>query len=206
MKHDVITLDAAPAGHVELPDDIFGVEPRADILYRVVQWQMNRRHTGTKRTMKRGEINRTTKKMYKQKGTGQARHGAATAPQFRGGGKAMAPVLRSRATELPKKVRALGIKMALSSKKKDGNLIVLDSTKVSAAKTKGMVAKFTKLGLTSAIIVDGPSFDVGFERASRNIPHFDLLNVAGLNVYDLLRRDKLVLTKSALAAIEERFK
>ena len=176
MKHDVLTIDNVAAGQVELPDDIFGVEPRADILYRVVQWQMNRRHTGTKRTLKRGEIDRTTRKMYKQKGTGQARHGAATAPQFRGGGKAMAPVMRSRATELPKKVRALGLKMALSAKKKDGNLIVLDYAKASDAKTKAMVARFGKLGLKSAVIVDGPIFDTGFERASRNIPHFDLLN------------------------------
>jgi large subunit ribosomal protein L4 len=206
MKQQVLTLDAQPAGDVDLPDDIFGLEPRKDILARVVQWQMNRRHDGTKRTMKRGEINRTTKKMYKQKGTGGARHGAMSAPQFRGGGKAMAPVLRSRETDLPKKVRALGVKMALSAKLKDGQLIIIDSAHTNDGKTKAMVARFGKLGLTNATFVDGPVFDVNFERASRNIPNFDLLNVAGLNVYDLLRRDKLVLTKSAVAAIGERFK
>jgi large subunit ribosomal protein L4 len=206
MKHDVTTLDASPAGQVDLSDAIFGLEPRADILYRVVQWQMNRRHTGTKRTLKRGEIDRTTKKMYKQKGTGQARHGAQTAPQFRGGGKAMAPVLRSRATELPKQVRTLGLKMALSSKRKDGQLIVLEAAKLTDAKTKKAALSLGKLGLKSAVIVDGPVFDVNFERASRNIPNVDLLNVNGINVYDLLRREKLVLTKSALAAIEERLK
>jgi large subunit ribosomal protein L4 len=206
MKHPVLTLDAAPAGEVDLPEAIFGLDPRSDILYRVLQWQMNRRHDGTKRTLKRGEIDRTTRKMYKQKGTGSARHGAASAPQFRGGGKAMAPVLRSRETGLPKKVRALGVKMALSSKAKSGALIILDEAKFAEAKTKGMVARFGKLGLKSAVIVDGPAFDTGFERASRNIPNVDLLNVAGLNVYDLVRRDTLVLTRQALAAIEERLK
>jgi large subunit ribosomal protein L4 len=206
MKQTVLTLDAEPAGDVDLPDDIFGLEPRKDILARVIQWQMNRRHDGTKRTMKRGEINRTTRKIYKQKGTGSARHGAASAPQFRGGGKAMAPVLRSRETDLPKKVRSLGVKMALSSKLKNGELIVIDSARVAEGKTKAMAVRFGKLGLTNAVIVDGPQFDAMFERASRNIPNFDLLNVAGLNVYDLLRRDKLVLTKSAIAAIGERFK
>jgi large subunit ribosomal protein L4 len=206
MKTNVLTLDAAPAGDIELSDEIFGLDPRGDILARVVQWQMNRRHDGSKRTLQRGEINRTTKKMYKQKGTGGARHGAMSAPQFRGGGKAMAPVLRSRETDLPKKVRALGVRMALSSKVKSGDLIVLDAAKTGDGKTKAMVAKLAKLGLTNAIIVDGPAFDTMFERASRNIPNLDLLNVAGLNVYDVLRRQKLVLTKSAVAAIEERFK
>jgi large subunit ribosomal protein L4 len=206
MKKNVLTLDNAPAGDIELSDAIFGLEPRGDILARVVQWQMNRRHDGTKRTLQRGEINRTTKKMYKQKGTGGARHGAMSAPQFRGGGKAMAPVLRSRETSLQKKVRALGVKMALSSKAKTGDLIVIDTAASSDAKTKAMAARFSKLGLTKAVIVDGPQFDVNFERAARNIPQISLLNVAGLNVYDVLWGDKLVLTKSAVAAIEERFK
>jgi large subunit ribosomal protein L4 len=206
MKTNVLTLDATSAGDIELSDAIFGLDPRGDILYRVVQWQMNRRHDGSKRTLQRGEINRTTKKMYKQKGTGGARHGAMSAPQFRGGGKAMAPVLRSRVTDLPKKVRVLGVKMALSSKAKAGELIVLDAAKSADGKTMAMAAKLNKLGLTDAIIVDGPQIDAMFERASRNIPNLDLLNVAGLNVYDVLRRDKLVLTKSAVAAIEERFK
>ncbi|MCE9522916.1 MAG: 50S ribosomal protein L4 [Alphaproteobacteria bacterium] len=206
MKVKVFTLDAGAAGEVELSDDVFGVKPRADILARVVQWQQNRRHKGQHRTLTRREIDRTTKKMYKQKGTGQARHGAASVSQFRGGAKAMGPVLRSRETDLPKKVRALGLKMALSSKQQSGDLIVLDGAKVTEAKTKKMALSFGKLGLKSAVIVDGPEFDTGFQRAARNIPHIDLLQVQGINVLDVLRRQKLVLTKAALTAIEERFK
>jgi large subunit ribosomal protein L4 len=206
MKLEVLTLDARAAGEVELDEAIFGVVPRADILARVVQWQQNRRHKGQHRTLTRREIDRTTKKMYKQKGTGQARHGAASVSQFRGGAKAMGPVLHSRETDLPKKVRALGLKMALSSKQKDGDLIVLDGAKSTDAKTKKMAAAFAKLGLTSAIIVDGPEFDAGFERAARNIPHIDLLQVQGINVLDVLRRQKLVITKAALSALGERFK
>ena len=206
MKVKVTTLDAGNAGEVTLSDDVFGVTPRADILARVVQWQENRRHIGQHRTLTRREIDRTTKKMYKQKGTGQARHGAQSVSQFRGGAKAMGPVLRSRETDLPKKVRTLGLKMALSSKCQDGDIIVIDSAKVTEAKTKKMAAAFGKLGLTSAVIIDGPEFDTGFERAARNIPHIDLLSVKGINVLDVLRRQKLVLTKAALAALEERFK
>jgi len=206
MKLKVTTLDAGNAGEVTLSDDVFGVTPRADILARVVQWQENRRHKGQHRTLTRREIDRTTKKMYKQKGTGQARHGAQSVAQFRGGAKAMGPVLRSRETDLPKKVRALGLKMALSSKCQDGDIIVIDSARSTDAKTKKMVAAFGKLGLTSAVIVDGPEFDTGFQRATRNIPHIDLLPVTGINVLDVLRRQKLVLTKAALAALEERFK
>lgn len=206
MKLKVTTLDAGSAGEVELSEDVFGVTPRADILARVVQWQENRRHKGQHRTLTRREIDRTTKKMYKQKGTGQARHGAQSVAQFRGGAKAMGPVLRSRETDLPKKVRALGLKMALTSKHQDGDLIVLDSAKPVSAKTKQMVLSFGKLGLKSALIVDGPELDQGFERAARNIPHIDLLSVQGINVLDVLRRRKLVLTKAALSAIEERLK
>ncbi len=206
MKLKVTTLEAGTAGEVELSEDVFGVAPRADILARVVQWQENRRHKGQHRTLTRREIDRTTKKIYKQKGTGQARHGAASVAQFRGGAKAMGPVLRSRETDLPKKVRALGLKMALTSKRQDGDLIVLDFAKSTDAKTKGMVAAFGKLGWKSAVIVDGPAFDTGFERAARNIPHIDLLPVQGINVLDVLRRQKLILTRAALAALEERFK
>jgi large subunit ribosomal protein L4 len=206
MKVKVLTLDAGNAGEVELSEGVFGVAPRADILARVVQWQENKRHKGQHRTLTRSEVDRTTKKIYKQKGTGQARHGAASVAQFRGGAKAMGPVLRSRATDLPKKVRALGLKMALSSKRQTGDLIVLDGAKITEAKTKKIAAKFGKLGLKSAVIVDGPAFDTGFERAARNIPNIDLLPVQGINVLDVLRREKLVLTKAALGAIEERFK
>jgi large subunit ribosomal protein L4 len=154
----------------------------------------------------RREVDRTTKKIYKQKGTGQARHGAASVAQFRGGAKAMGTVLRSREKDLPKKVRALGLKMALTSKRQDGDLIVLDAAKPASPKTKMMVAAFGKLGWKSAVIVDGPVFDTGFERAARNIPHIDLLSVQGINVLDVLRRQKLVLTRAALVALEERFK
>ena len=206
MKVKVLTLDAGSAGEVQLSEGVFGVEPRADILARVIQWQENRRHVGQHRILTRSEVNRTTKKIYKQKGTGQARHGAAKVGQFRGGAKAMGPVLRSRETDLPKKVRTLGLKMALSSKRKDGQLIVLDAAKVTQAKTKKMAASFGKLGLTSAVIVDGPEFDTGFQRAARNIKNIDLLPVQGINVLDVLRREKLVLTKAALNAIEERLK
>jgi len=205
LKMKVTTLDAGSAGDVELNEDIFGIEPRKDILYRVVQWQENKRHKGQHKTLTRAEVDRTTKKMYKQKGTGQARHGAMSVPQFRGGGKAMGPVLRSRETDLPKKVRALGLKMALSAKHQDGHLVVLDAAKVKEAKTKKLAGQFGKLGLASAVIVDG-AFDEGFERAARNIPNIDLIPVTGINVLDLLRREKLVLTKAALSALEERFK
>ena len=206
MKLKVVTLDAGSAGEVQLSEDVFGVEPRADILARVVQWQENKRHKGQARVLTRSEVNRTTKKIYKQKGTGQARHGAAKVGQFRGGAKAMGPVLRSRETDLPKKVRALGLKMALSAKRKDGQLVILDAAAVKEAKTKKVAASFGKLGLKSALIVDGPALDAGFERAARNIKNIDLLSVAGINVLDVLRREKLVLTKAALSAIEERFK
>ncbi|NOT42194.1 MAG: 50S ribosomal protein L4 [Alphaproteobacteria bacterium] len=206
MKVKVLTLDAGNAGEVELSEGVFGVSPRADILARVVQWQENKRHKGQSRVLTRSEVDRTTKKIYKQKGTGQARHGAAAVGQFRGGAKAMGPVLRSRETDLPKKIRALGLKMVLSAKRKDGQLIVLDAAKITEAKTKKVVSSFGKLGLKSAVIVDGPAFDTGFERAARNIPNIDLLSVGGINVLDVLRREKLVLTKAALSAIEERFK
>jgi len=205
LKVKVTTLDAGSAGDVELNEDIFGVEPRKDILYRVVQWQQNKRHKGQHKTLTRAEVDRTTKKMYKQKGTGQARHGAMSVPQFRGGGKAMGPVLRSRETDLPKKVRALGLKMALSAKHQDGQLVVLDAATVKEAKTKKLAGQFGKLGFTSALIVDG-AFDQGFERAARNIPNIELINVTGINVLDVLRREKLVLTKAALSQLEERFK
>jgi len=206
MKLKVTTLDAGDAGEVSLSQEVFGVTPRADILARVVQWQENRRHKGQHRTLTRSEIDRTTKKMYKQKGTGQARHGAQSVAQFRGGAKAMGPVLRSRETDLPKKVRALGLRMVLSAKREKGDLIVLDTAISADAKTKKMVSAFGKLGLKSAVIVDGPAFDTGFERAARNIPQIDLLPVQGINVLDVLRRQKLVLTKAALAALEERLK
>ena len=198
------TLDGADAGEIELNDAIFALEPRADILHTVVSWQLARRRAGTRRILTRAEVNRTGKKLYKQKGTGNARHGGASVSQFRGGAKTMGPVVRSHEYDLPKKVRALGLKHALSTKATGGKLVVLTDATVSEAKTKLLAEKFGKLGLSSALIVDGAAVDEGMKRASRNLPKFDVLPVAGINVYDILRRDTLVLTKAALAAIEER--
>lgn len=206
MKHSIHTLDAGKAGDIELNDAIYGLEPRADILARVVQWQMNKRRAGTRRTLKRGEVDRTTRKMYKQKGTGQARHGAQSAPQFRGGGRAMGPVVRSHETDLPKKVRKLGLKLALSSKARTQKLFVLDAAKLADAKTKAVKDKLAKLGWTNALIVDGPEVDKNFVLATRNLAGVQVMPTVGLNVYDILRRDALVLTTSAIAALEERLK
>ncbi|NWH07677.1 MAG: 50S ribosomal protein L4 [Alphaproteobacteria bacterium] len=204
MKKPVITLDGAPAGDIELDDAIFGLEPRADILHRVVNWQLSKRRAGTRRTMTRAEINRTKKKIYKQKGTGQARHGSARVPQFRGGGRAMGPVVRSHEFDLPKKVRRLGLKLALSSKARADKLVIVEAASVAEAKTKLLASSFKKLGLSSALIVDGAQVDAMFERAVRNLVHFQALPSQGLNVYDILKRDTLVLTKAAVAQIAER--
>lgn len=206
MQADVTTLDAKKAGTVELSDAVFGLEPRADILQRMVRYQLAKRQAGTHHAKDRSLVSGTRAKMYKQKGTGRARHGNKLAPQFRGGGKAFGPVPRSHATDLPKKVRALALKHALSSKVKSDELIILDKAELSEAKTKALQAKFSALGLDSALIIGGDELDSNFSLAARNIPNVDLLAVAGLNVYDILRRRKLVLTKDALEAIEERFK
>lgn len=206
MELKVTTLEGKESGSVQLPDAIFGLEPRKDIIQRCVQWQLNKRQAGTHKTKGRAEIWRTGKKMYKQKGTGGARHGSARVPQFRGGGRAFGPVVRSHATDLPKKVRALALKHALSARAKDGGLIVLDNAQVSEAKTKALAAQFSGLGLTSALIIDGAQVDAGFANAARNIPNVDVLPVQGINVYDIVRREKLVLTKAAVEALEARFK
>jgi large subunit ribosomal protein L4 len=205
MKASVTTLEAKKAGTVELKDDIFGLEPRADILQRMVTWQLARRQRGTHKTKTRGEINLTKKKMWRQKGTGRARHGAASAAQFVGGGKAHGPVVRSHAIDLPKKVRALALRHALSSKAKAEQLVIIDEAKLKEPKTATLVAAFKKMGLASALIVDGASVDPSFARAARNVPRIDVLPVQGINVYDILRRDQLVLTKAALEALEARF-
>ena len=205
MKTEVVKLDAAKAGSVDLDDAVFGIaEVRADLLQRAVKWQLSRRQAGTHKAKERGEIARTKKKMYRQKGTGGARHGARSAPIFVGGGKAHGPRVRSHATELPKKVRALALKHALSSKAGGSNLIVLDEAKLDAPKTKSLVDAFGKLGVKNALIVDGETLDENFARAARNIPNVDVLPAQGLNVYDVLRRDTLVLTKAAIAKIEAR--
>lgn len=206
MKLDVTTLDGGASGSIDLSDEIFGLDPRADILHRVVRWQLAKRQRGTHQTLGRSDVDRTRKKLYKQKGTGGARHGAASAPQFRGGGRSFGPVSRSHAHDLPKKVRALGLKHALSSKAKAATLIVVDDVKASEAKTKALIARFDKLGLKNALIIGGAEIDKNFGLAARNIHNIDVLPVQGINVYDILRRETLVLTKAAVDALEARFK
>ncbi|XBQ16221.1 MAG: 50S ribosomal protein L4 [Oceanicaulis sp.] len=205
MKLDVIKLDSGKAGSVDLDDAIFGIEEiRADILQRCVKWQLSRRQAGTHKTKERSEIKRTKKKMYRQKGTGGARHGARSAPIFVGGGVAHGPRVRSHATDLPKKVRALALKHALSSKAGAKQIIVLDEARLDAPKTRELSEKLAKLGLSNALVVDGETLDENFARAARNIPLIDVLPAQGLNVYDVLRRDTLVLTKAAIEKINER--
>ncbi len=206
MKIDVTTLDGGKAGAIDLNDAIFGLEPRADLIHRYVRWQLAKRQAGTHQSLGRADINRTGKKIYRQKGTGGARHGSARAPQFRGGGKAFGPVARSHAIDLPKKVRALALRHALSSKAKANSLIVIDNAAMDEAKTKALVAKFGKLGLANALIVDGAELNANFRLAARNIPNVDVLPIQGINVYDILRRETLVLTKAAVDALEARFK
>lgn len=203
MKAKVLNLDAADAGEIDLKDEIFGLEPRQDLMQRVVVWQLAKRRAGTHKTKTRGEVNRTTKKVYRQKGTGSARHGARSAPTYVGGGKAMAPVVRSHEFDLPKKVRAAGLRHALSSKARDSKLVVLDAAAVGEVKTKALAARLGKLGQGHILVVDG-NFDEKFALSARNLAKVSLLPASGLNVYDILRRDTLVLTKAAIQAIEER--
>ena len=206
MDHQATTLDGGSAGSIALPDEIFAVAPRADILQRMVRWQLSKRQAGTHKTKTRGEISLTTAKWYKQKGTGRARHGAKSAPQFRGGGKAFGPVVRSHAHDLPKKVRALALKMALSDKVQSEKLIILSEASIKEPKTKALKASFGKLGVGNALIIDGAAVEDNFRLAARNIPDIDVLPIAGINVYDIMRRDTLVLTKAAVEALTERFK
>jgi large subunit ribosomal protein L4 len=206
MKLDVIALSGKKSGSVEVADEVFGLEPRTDILQRMVRWQLAKRQAGTHKTKDRSEVRATTAKMYRQKGTGRARHGARTAPQFRGGGKAFGPSVRDHAHDLPKKVRALALKHALSAKAKAESLIVIDEAVAKEPKTKALREQLAKLGLSSALIVGGREVDGNFQLAARNIANVDVLPVQGLNVYDILRRDTLVLTKAALEALGERFK
>lgn len=206
MKLNVVNLDAAAAGEVELSDAIFGLtEIRADILQRCVVWQLAKRRAGTHKIKTRNEVARTGKKMYKQKGTGGARHGSRKAAQFVGGAKVFGPINRSHAVDLPKKVRALALRHALSSKALSGSIMVLDAAVVSEPKTAALRARFDKLGLTNALVIAGPEVDTNLKLAARNIPRVDVLPNAGLNVYDVLRRDTLVLTRAAIEAIEQRF-
>ena len=206
MKLDVIKLDGGKGGSIELPDEIFGIEDiRGDILQRVVTWQLAKRRAGTHKIQVRNEVSRTGKKMYKQKGTGGARHGSRRAAQFVGGAKAHGPVVRSHAFDLPKKLRALALKHALSSKAKAGTLVVLDSATLAEPKTAALRGQFAGIGLTNALIIAGAEVDNNFALAARNIPNVDVLPSAGLNVYDVLRRNTLVLTKDAVDAIRARF-
>ncbi|MGD0867744.1 MAG: 50S ribosomal protein L4 [Rhizomicrobium sp.] len=203
MKSKVLNLDASDAGEIELNDSIFGLEPREDLIQRVVVWQLAKRRAGTHKVLTRAEVNRTKKKLYAQKGTGQARHGARSAPLFVGGAKAMGPVQHSHEFDLPKKVKALGLRHALSAKAKVGAIVIIEDSKTTAIKTNDLAKRFGKLGFTSALVVDG-EFDKNFALSARNLSHVSLLPASGLNVYDILRRDKLVLTKAAVKAIEER--
>jgi large subunit ribosomal protein L4 len=206
MKASVKTLDSGAAGDIDLKDDIFGLEPRTDILHRMVRWQQLKRMAGTHATKDRSEVNVTGKKMYKQKGTGGARHGDKSVPQWRGGGKAFGPKPRSHAIDLTKKFRALALRHALSAKVKAGELVVLDQATSSDGKTAALKERFSKLGLDNALLIDGAEIQPEFARAARNIPHIDVLPVQGINVYDILRRKQLVLTKAAVSALEARFK
>jgi large subunit ribosomal protein L4 len=206
VQIDITSLDGEAAGSIELNDEIFGLEPRADLIARMVRYQLAKRRAGTHAVKNRADIWRTGKKMYKQKGTGGARHGSARVPQFRGGGRAFGPVVRSHAHDLPKKVRALALRHALSAKAKDGGIIVWANAELTDPKTKGLQQQFAKLGFSSALIVDGPAPQANFCLAARNIPEIDVLPVQGINVYDILRREKLVLTRAAVDALEARFK
>ena len=206
MELKVTTLEGKAAGSLTVSDAIFGLEPRQDIIHRCVIWQLAKRRAGTHAVQNRADVHRTGKKMYRQKGTGGARHGSARVNLFRGGGRSFGPQPRSHAIGLPKKVRALALRHALSAKAKDGGIIIIDALTVKEAKTKALRGRFEKLGLANALIVDGAEVAADLRTAARNIPNIDLLPVAGINVYDILRRHKLVLTRAAVDALEARFK
>jgi large subunit ribosomal protein L4 len=205
MKLDVIKLDGGKAGSVDLDDALFGLEPRADILHRVVRWQRARAQAGTHSTLGKSDVSYSTKKIYRQKGTGGARHGSKKAPIFRHGGVYKGPTPRSHAHDLPKKFRALGLKHALSAKAKAGELVILDAAQ-SEGKTSALAKQVKNLGWKRALIIDGGAVDEAFARAARNIADLDVLPSMGANVYDILRRDTLVITKAGVEALEARLK
>ncbi len=206
MELAITTLDGKSAGKAKLDDAIFGIEDiRGDILQRTVRWQLAKRQAGTHKTQSRSEVSVTTKKFVRQKGSGGARHGSRNAPIFVGGGVAHGPRVRSHAHDLPKKVRKMALAHALSSKVKDGSLLVLDAATADSPRTKDLAGKLKGLELDNALIIGGVELDENFSRAARNIPNIDVLPVAGLNVYDVLRRHKLVVTRDALDGIEARF-
>jgi large subunit ribosomal protein L4 len=206
VKIDITSFDGQAAGSIELSDDVFGLEPRKDLIFRMIRWQLAKRRAGTHAVKNRAEIARTGKKMYKQKGTGGARHGSARVPQFRGGGRAFGPQVRSHEHDLTKKVRQLALKHALSAKAKDGGIIVWEKAELAEPKTKILVGGFAKSGLVNALIIDGAAPEKNFALAARNIPQIDVLPVEGVNVYDIIRREKLVLTRAAVDALEARLK
>ncbi|WP_340298324.1 MULTISPECIES: 50S ribosomal protein L4 [unclassified Roseobacter] len=206
MKLNVIKLDGGKAGSVDLGDDIFGLEPRADILHRVVRWQRNKAQAGTHKVKTRSEVSYSTKKIYRQKGTGGARHGSRKAPIFRKGGIYKGPTPRSHAHELPKKFRKLGLKHALSAKVAAGELVIIEAAAMAEAKTAQLAKQVKNLGWKRALIIDGATVDANFAQAARNIEGLDVLPSMGANVYDILKRDTLVLTKAGVEALEARLK
>src|SRR5579864_5578657 len=206
MELKVTTLDGKNSGSVTVSDAIFGLEPRTDLIHRCVVWQLAKRQAGTHQVKNRADIHRTGKKMYRQKGTGSARHGSARVNLFRGGGRSFGPHPRSHEIGLPKKVRALALKHALSAKAKDDGIVVIEALELKDAKTKALRSQFEKLGLSNALIIDGAEVAPSVRTAARNIPNIDVLPIAGINVYDIMRRHKLVLTKAAVDALEARFK
>ncbi len=206
MKLDVIKLDGGKAGSVDLGDEIFGLEPRVDILHRVVRWQRNNAQAGTHKVKTRREVSYSTKKIYRQKGTGGARHGARSAPIFRGGGVYKGPTPRSHGHELTKKFRKLGLRHALSAKAAEGRLVIIDSIAMDAAKTSTLAKQVKEMGWKRALIIDGSDVDANFAQAARNIEGLDVLPSTGANVYDILKRDTLVLTKAGVEALEARLK
>ena len=205
MKLKVIKIDGASAGSVELVDDIFGLDPRVDILHRVVRWQRNKAQAGTHKVKTRSETSYSRKKIYRQKGTGGARHGDRNAPIFRKGGVYKGPTPRSHAHDLPKKVRTLGLKHALSAKAKEGALVIIDKATASG-KTAELAKQVKELGWKRALVIDGAKVNYDFAQAARNIDGLDILPTIGANVYDILKRDTLVLTKAGVEALEARLK
>lgn len=205
MKVQVKTLAGAQAGELELNPEIFGLEPRADILHRVVTWQLEKRRGTARAARERSDVARTGKKFGKQKGGGTARHGNRAAPQFIGGGKAHGPRVRDFNPGLNKKVRALGLKVALSAKAAEGKLVVVDNLSLDAAKTKALRGELAKLGVANGLFIDGAAVDVNFALASRNLYKVDVLPAVGANVYDILNHDHLVLTRAAVEQLEARF-
>jgi large subunit ribosomal protein L4 len=206
MRLTVQTLDNEQVGDIELADEVFGLPVRQDILARVVNWQLAKRRAGTHKTKGISEIQGTTRKPYKQKGTGRARQGSLRSPQYRGGARIFGPVVRSHAFDLQKKVRRLGLKTALSAKQSEGKLVVIDAARIDDPKTKALRTRLETLGWESVLIIDGPTVDQALARAARNLPRVDVLPQQGANVYDILRRDKLVLTREAVRHLEARLK